>query len=66
MTDQGRPRRISAAPKRAADVSGFTKEEIERRALETARRVLATPKKPAGPKAPRQRPVVTRGKKRSR
>ncbi len=46
-----------------AGTSDFTDEEVERRAMETARRVLATPKKPVEPKAQSRRPVVTRGKK---
>ncbi len=48
---------------RDAGAPDFTEEEIKGRALETARRVLATPKKPAGPKVPGRPPVVTGGKK---
>ena len=54
------------AKKPDTGASGFTKEEVERRALETARRVLATPKKPAEPKAPRRKRAVTGQKKPGR
>jgi hypothetical protein len=54
------------AKKPGTGASDFTKEEVERRAREVARRVLATPKKPAEPKAPRRKPVVTGGKRPGR
>ena len=54
------------AKKPDTGASEFSKEEIERRALETARRLLTTPKKPAEPKAPSRKPVVTGGKKPGR
>lgn len=50
-------------PSQIQDASELTAEEVARRAREVARRVLATPKKPAEPKAPPRKPVVTGAKK---
>jgi hypothetical protein len=66
MIGQNKPQRVPTASRPGTEAPDFTDKEVERRALDTARRVLATPKKPAEPKAPRQPPVVTGGKKPDR